>query len=185
MRTSADNGVAMLEFVLMLPFIWIVLVLTFDFGQAFLERQRTLVAVRELAFRHTAEVAERGDTSVDASWHAVERDTLDAKRLEGEAFLDRRGDGTCSRRSGDAVDEGAVGRSLGKLGAALGRLSSAHVYEVSARGPRVAGRLLPSAVHERCFVVDGSPWTIHETGTPWTWLQRLGGLLGTFISRML
>jgi len=163
----------MLEFVLMLPFIWIVLVLILDFGQGFLERQRTMVAVREVAIR-TAQGA-GGDVFGDVS-----RETFTARRMTA-TFAEDEG-GTCGRQEG--FDAGPIDNALepgggwdvvrGALSSALGRVSRTRTYHVTAQGPPVAGRLLDARPYRGCFAIDNGTWTFSETGT-------LGDMLINFL----
>ena len=60
----------------------------------------------------------------------------------------------------------------------VGRMSSTQVYQLSARGQRMSGRLLPQGVHERCFAVDASPWTYREIGGYGDMIARAIGIGG-------
>jgi len=151
----------MLEFVLMLPFIWIVLVLILDFGQGFLERQRTMVAAREIAIRSAQGAG--GDVVQD-----VARDVLSPRGMTA-SFAASDG-GTCPREP--SMDEGSLnsvfGMDLGWIGSAvsgaMGRLSRTTVYEVTAQGRPISGRLLEPGVYQACFAIDQGTWTHDETG---------------------
>jgi len=155
-RRGGQAGVAMLEFVLMLPFVWIVLVLILDFGQGFLEQQRTMVAVREVAIRNAQGVG--GDVAGD-----VLADTFGRRGMTA-TFAASDG-GTCPRQP--SMDEGqldsVLSMDLGWLGSAasgaLGNLSKTTVYEVTAQGGPIAGRLLEPRAYQACFAIDEGTWT--------------------------
>jgi hypothetical protein len=170
---SDERGAAMLEFVLMLPFIWLVLVLLFDFGQAFLERQRTLVAAREVAIRYNAQVDASGDTSYGAIRGQVARDTLGVRNLTG-VFGDSDSD-NCPGHN-DGISLGPIGGALHSgmsgldavMGGFLGAISSTTVHEVSAQGRPVAGALFLKPSYSACVAIDSGSWTS----------SQVGGLLG-------
>src|SRR4051794_10615565 len=88
-----ERGVAMLEFVLMLPFIFVMLLLIFNFGQALVERQRALIAVREMAIRHGLAIGGAGDVSIEPTRDRVIQDILTPRGMSGDFFIDRTGSG--------------------------------------------------------------------------------------------
>jgi hypothetical protein len=163
---------AMMEFVLVLPFVWIIMVLIFNFGQSFLEQQRTRVAAREAGIRRAVARGELND-QVDP----VRRDTLERRRLVGQ-FQDDDG-GSCPRQ--DPFDSGrvddALGRGLGMIGGAMdslfGELSNTRIYTVSAEGPPVVSRLVTAPTYAVCFALDDSTWTYAETGGLESWFRNL------------
>lgn len=167
----------MLEFVLMLPFIWIILVLIFDFGQALVERQRTMVAVREVAFRHSARIGSGDLGDVSGIGGEVAGDTLRVRRMSA-SFQVSGGDSRCPGR-GPSVDESGLQQVFEKVQEFLARMSSSQVYQASAYGQPVAGRLLPQPTYSGCFAVDARPWTYAETQGYWGVFKKLvGGVFG-------
>jgi len=178
-----EDGAAMLEFVLALPFIWIILMLTINFGHGFLERHRSIVAARELALRHSQEVAD-GTENMAALIARLEQDTLELRGLK--AIMSGPDDGGCSgeggardaRRVSESFNEGGSSSAGKKISDFLGRLSMTQVYSLQAEGPEVGG-LLPAATHSACFAIDGHTWTYHETGGAAGLLKSLvTGVLG-------
>jgi hypothetical protein len=171
-----DAGVAMLEFVLTLPFIWTILALTLYFGMAYLERQRTMVAVREVAFRHASLAGQSGARSVGTDGSVVSAALLQPRGISG-TFSMSAGNGGCPDRGGSA-DPSVLSGVFTGVTSFVGRMSSTQVYQLSARGQRVSGRLLPQGVHERCFAVDVSPWTYREIGGYGDMIRRAIGIGG-------
>jgi len=168
----SERGVAMLEFVMMLPFVFIILVLLFNFGQGYLARQRMLVAVREMGLRHSEAVGV-GGASMDAIARDLAGDTLQLRRLTAQ--FAQRDDGTCPGRADESPD-GRFGRSaFREFASFMGRISSSHSYDVDVTLPRLAGRVLANRRFIACFAIDDNPWTIYETGQP---LDKLTGLFG-------
>ncbi|HEV2992573.1 MAG TPA: hypothetical protein VG759_29345 [Candidatus Angelobacter sp.] len=49
-RDGSQRGTALMEFLFALPFLFFILILTVNFGKAFLMRQRAVMAVRYVAF---------------------------------------------------------------------------------------------------------------------------------------
>jgi hypothetical protein len=90
------------------------------------------------------------------------------------AQFSRVSDGVCSESSSDAPDESFTGKAFATLSGLMGRISTSHAYGVSVTAPPVIGRL-GSRTYTACFAIDGSPWTIRETGQP---LDKLKNLLG-------
>jgi Flp pilus assembly protein TadG len=175
-RLAEEAGVSMLEFVLTLPFIWTILALTLHFGTAYLERQRTMVAVREVAFRHASLSAQSGPRDVGGDGRTVSAALLQPRKIAG-SFSMSASNGGCPGRGGTA-DESPIRGAFSSVINFVGRMSSTQVYQLSARGQRVSGRLLPQAVHERCFAVDVSPWTYREVGGYGDMIGRAIGLGG-------
>ena len=182
----------MLEFVLALPFVFIVLMLIVNFGQALLERQRAAIAVREVAVRHGMATAAEGATArLEPISDAVTRDVLAPRRIAGSFTMDR-----LSNR-GECLDTGAAGAdntsSNTRWGSAddllfsatlktiLSRLSASHSYEATLRGPGIAGKLLPQPQYTMCVVSDSNPWTVRETGTLGDWIHKALGPLGDLL----
>lgn len=189
-----EHGSAMLEFVLMLPFIFIILILIFNFGEVFLERQRTFVAVREMAIRHGAQIGSEGNNRTDQLVERLTRDTLSQRTMSAE-FTVTDG-GTCPRRQ-EAVDEGQISDALnrdfgwiaGAMTSVLTFLSRTQVYEITAQGlpmpffqrgarGQVVGRTLSAPTYSACFAIDNRPWTYSETGGPSDWVKGLFSKLG-------
>jgi hypothetical protein len=183
-RLRRDSGVAMLEFVLMLPFIFVVLLLVVDFGQGLLERQRTLVAVREVALRHARDVGEPG---TGPKWNRtqsqVTADVLKPRALVPAYFLDRH-DG-CPGRHADPPDDSWRSQGAELVNRVLGTISASHYFEIEARGSPIAGRLLPQPTYAVCMALDGNPWTYDETGGPSQWLRKAFGALGRWVGSFL
>lgn len=174
----------MLEFILVLPFIWIILMLTINFGHSFLERHRVLVAAREIGLRHGQQVA-GGTDNIAAAIDEVKQDTLALRGLEG---IIGGPDGECPGDGGPvdrteilgAFGEGSFSEAGKKLGEFLGAISMTQVYSVQAEGPQIGG-LLPAARHASCFAIDGSTWTFDETGGFWGLLRSLVGGIAEWI----
>lgn len=160
-ETGRERGAAILEFVLVLPFLFLILVLVVDFGTALIARQRAAVAVRELAFRHSARSAglrESAGPALERARSEVRREILEARRLPPHRL--------------DLVKQDRNVAWLQKLGL-LGEAIQAIVnlvfyyvdvrhYEVSIDTPLVFGtRLRPERVTAR-FALAGSPWTYRE-----------------------
>src|SRR4051812_39025568 len=137
---AQQEGVAMLEFVLMLPFIFVVLLLIVNFGQGLGERQRTMIALRELAIRHSLGLPKNGgNASINPVGDQLAADTLAARRLTAEFSLDQSEAGTCPRRDKEGANEEEIGGILGVLGTFLKNASSSHTYQTEARGMPIAG----------------------------------------------
>ena len=174
-----QRGVAMLEFVLMLPFVWVVLALILNFGLAFLERQRTLVAARELGIRHSVARARVRAAPVQSVGDRVTSQLLAPMGMSSEyTTYDT---GACPQ-DGEPVDAGSVRDGLGMLLSFLGDTSASRSYRVRAEGRPVVGTLLPKPVHGVCFAIDSGTWTHAETGEPMDWLLDQIGGLGSTIS---
>lgn len=167
-----EQGIAMLEFVLVLPFIWVILALCFNFGQALLERQRALVAVREVGMRHLAGLAV-GQDDIAGVVSVLAKDTLAPRQMSASFRIDD-ARVTCP---GEAVNDSEVRMAFSVIGSQLKRLSSTHEYEVSASGPALVGRWLPRPTHTACFALDSSPWTYAENG-------GYGGMVTQLISEL-
>lgn len=156
-----ERGAAILEFVLVLPFLLLIFVLVVDFGTALLARQRASVAARELAFRHSARSAglrEAAGPALQRARSEVQREILLARRLPPYRL--------------DLVKQDRdVGwlRKLGFLGQAIQAIVNlvfhyvdVRHYEVSIDTPLIFGtRLRPERVTAR-FALSGSPWTYRE-----------------------
>ncbi|MGH9384805.1 MAG: TadE/TadG family type IV pilus assembly protein [Vicinamibacterales bacterium] len=169
--TSNARGVAMLEFVLMLPFIWTVLALSFSFGVAFLERQRAMVAVREVALRH------EDDEFPDSVIQEVEADTLEARSLRSE-FTYESGSGSCPR-DGEAVNDAAARGALEPIFQFVEQVSSSRSYRVQATARELSSPLTAPAVHTMCYAIDGGTWTSAETGGAFGLIKKaVGNVLG-------
>src|SRR5688500_17544574 len=146
--TSHDAGSSMLEFVLALPFIWIVLAVCFNFGMALVERQRTLVTAREAGMRTAAGLDVSGD---------LERDILRARGMRA-SIESSEGRATCPAPGG-GPDDSALHQAVIAGGGMLGRLSGSQVHEVRATGRPLVGRWLPQPRYRACFAVDSGTWT--------------------------
>jgi len=163
----------MLEFVLMLPLIWLVLALSFSFGAAFLERQRAMVAVREVGLRHHG-----GDARPDAVMTQVTTDLLRDRTMSAQ-FSYRADDGTCAR-DGESADDRAARGALAPVLGFLRRVSSSRTYEIHAVGQATTIAIVPTPRHRACFAIDGGTWTYSETGSPVGFVVRtVGGALGS------
>jgi hypothetical protein len=180
-KAEDASGVAMLEFVLILPFVWIVLVLVLNAGQVFLERQRTFVAVREVGIRHTAQFSSNPDAEMAPYAADVVRQVLLPRRMT--AVVGERGEaGECPRDGqratseplNDAFKDDVLGLLRG-FQDILMKVSSSRSYEIRAQGPPMAGGLMSRRVYRACFAIDGGPWTNDQTGGPLDWLKSLIG----------
>jgi hypothetical protein len=161
-RLGRESGVAMLEFVMMLPFIWIILVLIFDFGQGFLERQRAMVAAREAGIRSAMGRKNAAQEVVG--------DTLEPRGMGGD--FDIADGGTCPRQDPfnqqqltDAFDtSGLWGELIQGISSLLGRVSKTKAYALTAHGRPITGRLLDAQPYKVCFAIDDGTWTSEEIG---------------------
>jgi len=182
----------MLEFVLMLPFVFIVLMFVVNFGQALLERQRAAIAVREVAVRHgMAAAAQGGIPRLEPISDEVTRDVLAPRRITGSFTLDRlSARGECPASGAPAADDPSTTTRWGGvdvLGVSqamkrmLSRMSASHSYEATLRGPGTAGVLLPQPQYTVCVVSDSNPWTVRETKTFDNWIRSALGPLGTLL----
>jgi len=181
----------MLEFVLMLPFIWIVLALIFSFGMAFLERQRAAVALRETAMRHAMGHAGNPDTPLATYASEVAAQNLSYRRMSAQVGLGSDA-GLCAR-AGEGYDRTEVEEGFSTTVSGFGevmqwflaRVSSSRSYEMTAVGQPPVAQFLSQGTHAGCFVVDGTPWTREETGGPLDWLKSaVGGLGGTLLDAL-
>jgi len=175
-RVRGDAGLAMAEFVLTMPIIALVLMLIFTFGQVFLERQRTMVAVREVGIRHAASIPASPDGGFQTHADAVEAQILAPRGMSAQ--ITERPDGSCPRH-GEAADYSEVHDDLFQdiLAPILSKISAGRSYEIHADGRRLFNPLGRDTVYENCFAIDGNPWTKEETGTPLDWIKKaLGGL---------
>ncbi len=179
-RRSRDaRGVAMLEFVLVLPFVWIVMALSLNVGLAYAERQRSMVAIRELALRHSAERASATPGAVASVGERVSGQLLSPRGIS--AAFRSAASGTCPRDP-EAARPGAIREALSGFEGFLRAVSSSQSYELSANGQPMVGSLLPPPVHAVCFAVDGATWTYAETGDPGGWLaSQVSGLGGRIV----
>ncbi len=159
----------MLEFVLVLPFIWIVMALTMNFGLAYLEHQRSLVALREVAIRHAAALA--GSQSADMGAKAAEltNDTLRPRQMSA-SFTLQMGSPSCPGRGGSG-DGGLLSGVFSSVQRFAGHLSATQMYQSQATGQRPIGRLVPQLSHAGCYALDVNPWTYGET-------HGYGGIIG-------
>jgi Flp pilus assembly protein TadG len=171
----------MLEFVLVLPFIWLILALTLNFGMALVERQRAMVAIRELAMRHSAALASDLAAPIDPAVAAITAQTLQARGMAGRFTYAPR-EGTCPR-DGEGADDAPVRDVFGVFGAFLNDASSSQSYRLTATGRPLVGRLLEPQVHSHCFAIDGGSWTYRETGDPVDWLKNQIGGLGREVAK--
>lgn len=140
MRLSSERGSAMMEFVLSLPFLWLIIALSLGFGAGVLSRHRVAVIVREHGFTDAA----------NASMTEREAELLRAMRFSGAYSVEHTGSGL----EGDG-DFDFVRRLLAKA-------SNAHklCFEGSRR-PIV--NVLPEIAVSACFEVDSNFWTYEET----------------------
>jgi len=179
-RAAAPDGSAMLEFILVLPFIFIVLVLIFNFGQAFLARHRALVAVREIGLRHSAALADSNDGSLfQNTARQVESEILAPRGMT--ANVERTPNGTCPAAAGEQADSSFLSSAFKVMGGLLGRVSSSSTYDITVTAPPLTGRLLAGQSFRACFAVDSGTWTKRETGGPLDWLKSLVGSLGKLV----
>jgi hypothetical protein len=175
-RRAADTtGASMLEFVLVLPFIWIVLALSFNFGLALVEKQRALVATREYALRDTMALAGGRRENVAAR---VTADTLAPRGMSG-SYRAEASSGCPDRGGSGAADRGGVIADVSRF---LGRVSSTQVYRTSMSGQPLASPLLPKPAYASCFAIDSNPWNYHDNpGGYWGYLRRLVPGLGRIL----
>lgn len=139
MRVTDERGSAMMEFVLSLPFLWLIIMLSIGFGAGWISKHRAAVIVREHAFLDSSNTA----TS------AAEAELLDAVRLSGGFSIQPTG-------------AGLNASGLDKVLELLGKASSAH--KVCFDGQReLSVRPLPSIPFTECFEVDSNFWTYEET----------------------
>ncbi len=182
-----------MEMVLALPFIWLVLVLVFNFGQAFLERQRTSVGLRELALRHSVVFDDSGEnTPFNLIKDDLDRDTFARRRMSSAFFLDNGKAGTCPMPQSSSGPDQPPGQwdladllsggVVDVLSGLLAKLSTSHSYEVESEGPATSGSSLPALfggsvlaqpIHTQCLAVDTNSWTVHYTGTPAGWVTKM------------
>jgi Flp pilus assembly protein TadG len=175
-RRTGETGSSMLEFVMMLPFIWIILVLILDFGRGFLERQRTYVALRELGIRQSFAAARGGDSSVQTIANQLTQDTLGLRRMSATFSTSEGNNISCPNRN-PGTDDGGLQGVLAGMSGFMGRMSSTQLYETNAQGQPLAGRLLPQRLYEGCYAIDVHPWTYAETGGYAGFIKKmLGGL---------
>jgi hypothetical protein len=170
------RGVAALEFVLVLPFIWIIFVLVFNFGQIFLERQRAFVALRELAIR-----SQGGDWEAHAT--AIEADTLAQRGMKATYIVES--GATCPQKSaidGADVEDATKAKTSGMwrwltdwINSALDKLSSTRAYRATVTGRPFTGGLLKNRSYEVCYAIDDGTWTQEVGrsyfGMAWNWLK--------------
>jgi hypothetical protein len=168
-----DGGMAMLEFVLVLPFVWMILVLALNFATALLERQRMLVATREAGMRHLAALG-GGEVSLDAIASALAGDMLAQRQLTA-SFTTSGGFAECPA-AGGSVDASRIRGAFIESDSVMNRLSSSHVYAATGSGRRLVGRWLSQPRYVSCFAVDASPWTYRET-------QGYTGMVERFLPR--
>jgi hypothetical protein len=172
-RTAIEKGMAMMEFVLVLPFIWIILSLSMNFALTLLERQRTLVALREVGFRQSTAASADGSDDVTSTADAVIADTLRPRRVTA-TFALREDEAGC-RPDADNASAGVVRSVLSGMSRFNGSMSSTQVYSSSARGQQLTGRLLRQPSYSGCFAVDAYTWTYRETGGYGGFIKRLVG----------
>lgn len=170
---SHEHGIAMIEFVLVLPFIWIILALSMNFALTLLEHQRTLIALREVGFRQSTAASAGGPREVTQAANAVTADTLRPRRVSA-TFTLRENETRC-RPDGDNGGGGIVQPIFAGMGRFTGRMSSTQVYSSSARGQRLTGRLLRQPTYASCFAVDAYTWTYRETGGYGGFIRSLVG----------
>jgi Flp pilus assembly protein TadG len=179
-RAAASDGAAMLEFILVLPFIFIVLVLIFNFGQGFLARHRALVAVREIGLRYSLVLAEsRSGSPFEDTARQVESEILAPRQMT--ANVERRPNGTCPAATDEQADGGALSDAFKDMASVLGRISSSSTYNITVTAPPLTGRLLANRTFRSCFAVDSGTWTKHETGGPLDWVKSLVGKFGDIV----
>src|SRR4051794_9624059 len=77
------RGSVSMEFLLMLPFVWLIMMLTFAAGSRTVARQRALVAVREVGVRQLALNA-ANPSPAQETLAEIERSTLAPKRVTGQ-----------------------------------------------------------------------------------------------------
>jgi hypothetical protein len=103
----------------------------------------------------------------------VNDDTLQPRAMTAALT---RGAGDGCRPDTGAVDHGGV---LATLGEFFGRVSATQVYQGSATGQRLVGRLLPRATYAACVAIDANPWTKHDIGGSYIeFMRRLPNLSG-------
>jgi len=140
MRLSSERGSAMMEFVLSLPFLWLIIALSLGFGAGVLSRHRVSVIVREHAFTDAA----------NESMTPREADLLRAMRFSG-AYR--------SEPAGSGFQGGGQLKEVLKL---LAKASNAH--KLCFEGSRQSTvNMLPEVAVSSCFEVDSNFWTYDET----------------------
>src|SRR5262245_26031573 len=103
MSIRDNRGSAMMEFVLSLPFLWLIITLCIGFAGGVLARHRAAVVVREHAFLDSS----------NAGTSEIEAESLGAVKLRGTFS---------SSPTGRRLDEAGLDKVL----ALLGRVSNAH-----------------------------------------------------------
>jgi hypothetical protein len=152
---ETERGSAMLEFILALPFLWIVIALAIGAGAGLLARHRVEVLTRERGLAATSDVTAQ-----------EERAGLAAARLTG----------SFSRSSsGPALPGGSYAQRM------LSSLSATERVCFSGTTSPAAALLRPVQVND-CFEVDTGTWTYEQTqGRVWeTLAASLGSGFGRF-----
>jgi len=161
MRLRSERGSAMMEFVLSLPFLWLIIALALGFGAGVLSRHRLTVVVREHGFTDAS----------DANLPQREAELLRAMRFSGAYSVQNTGSGL------------GGGGGLDLVRGLLAKASNAHklCFEGSRR-PTV--KVLPQIAVSACFEVDSNFWTYDETKDERTAMigAALGGaIVGSFL----
>ncbi len=173
---------------MMLPFIFIILVLIFDFGQAYLERQRMDVAIREMGMRDGG-LAASGGGGTAAVANQLSGDTLRYRRMSANFAAPREGSCPANPQAADtsgvngafSSGGGGVGSTIGGF---LGTMSRTQVYQGTGNGARLTGRLLAPRPYSACYVLDSRTWTYGETGGLSGMFSNLVSGVGGMLGRM-
>jgi len=193
MRRS-ETGSVMLEFVLVCPFIAIVLVLIFELGAALLTRQRTIVAVREAGLRYVVGcyALELSPRPPDLSQMVV-REVAPGVRAGGSfgiptAVKDEIIDYRKTRRTlwpgiqptlssaGGGPQAGADFGGLSVIKSALGGMVGTSGFSVEVEHPPQIGTLI------RAPVLIGAKF--HVVTAPWTYRQYPLSLMGSVLGSL-
>lgn len=140
LRPSSERGSAMMEFVLSLPFLWLIIALCLGYGAGILSRHRASVIVREQA------LTSPGSTSMPQR----DMELLRAVRLSGDYSVQRTGDGL----------EGAAGLDI--VMRILASMSNAQKLCFDGIRQTNVGPL-PDVALISCFEVGSNSWTYDET----------------------
>jgi hypothetical protein len=157
----STRGSVSMEFLLMLPFVWLILMLTFAVGSRTLARHRGLVAVREVGVRQLAMNAANASPS-EETLAEIQRTTLTPRRVTGQLRFEPAGE------AGSGLER------LPIVGSFLAGLTGAGRAGFEGSSPPVS-RFLPSGPDRAGFYAGAGTWTHDEAP---------GGLLGALVRQM-
>ena len=161
MHWKDESGSSMLEFVLVLPFVFIIIVLSVDFSASLLTKQRTMVAAREVGFLHSRLAAapqnkcKSLDEVMNTAKLTINNEILKQENLNGQFSF-------ASSGSSEFNSQFSGGFDLPVISSLLGGVSKTQGYTVKVQNNPPVATLLKKITVEESFVVDGLPWTYYE-----------------------